>query len=136
MVFPPSNDSGATAKPAASAKPKSAAKPATPAVKTVAGQEEYEKAKAAYDQARYFRPVNNSAIHWAIESRKAGNQQGKDLEVQLQGIYKERVRQFYTHKQYRMALDLLNVMLEYYPGNASLLQEQQKLQSAVTSSSQ
>jgi hypothetical protein len=105
-------------------------------VKAVPGQPEYDKAKAAFDQNRYFRPSNNSALYWAIQSRKAGNQQGKALEEQLQGIYKERVRAFYTRKQYRAALDLLNIMLEHYPNNPSLLQEQQKLQSAIDKSSQ
>jgi serine/threonine protein kinase len=112
-------------------KPKPSTKPAETASKPVSGQTEYENAQAAYDQNRYFRPATNSALYWAIQSRKAGNPQGRALEEQLQGIYKERVRQFYLRKNYHAALELLNIMLEYYPGNASLLQEQQKIQAAI-----
>lgn len=112
--------------PAASKTAETASKPVV-----VAGQTEYENAQAAYNQNRYFRPATNSALYWAIQSRKAGNAQGKALEEQLQGIYKERVRQFYLRKNYHAALELLNIMLEYYPGNQSLIQEQQKIQAAI-----
>ena len=43
----------------------------------------YQKAQAAFSQQHYFEPVNDSALHWAILARQAGNPAGKALEEQI-----------------------------------------------------
>src|SRR5215472_261595 len=97
------------------------------------GQQMYQKAQAAFSQGRYFEPVNDSALHWAILARQAGNPGGKALEDQIVSVYKTRVTQYYNSGNYQAALALVNEMLKFYPGNATLLKEQQKFQGAVSS---
>ena len=60
------------------------------------GQQMYQKAQAAFSQRHYFEPVNDSALHWAILSRQAGNPAGKALEEQIVAVYKTRVTQYYN----------------------------------------
>ncbi len=129
-----------TAPPAAAPKPKPErasrqpaqhAKPAEPAQDQ--GQQMYQKAQAAFSQGRYFEPVNDSALHWAILARQAGNPAGKALEDQIVSVYKTRVTQYYNSGNYQAALALVNEMLKFYPGNPALLKEQQKFQTALSS---
>jgi serine/threonine protein kinase len=130
-----------TAPPAAAPKPKPERasrqpaqhpKPAEPAPDQ--GQQMYQKAQAAFSQGHYFEPVNDSALHWAILARQAGNPAGKALEDQIVSVYKTRVAQYYNSGNYQAALALVNEMLKFYPGNAALLKEQQKFQAALSSS--
>jgi tetratricopeptide (TPR) repeat protein len=93
----------------------------------------YQKAQAAFAQGHYFEPVNDSALHWAILARRAGNPAGKALEEQIVGVYKTRVTQYYNSGNYQAALALVNEMLKFYPGNPALLKEQQRFQSAISS---
>jgi serine/threonine protein kinase len=97
------------------------------------GQQMYQKAQAAFAQGHYFEPVNDSALHWAILARQAGNPAGKALEEQIVGVYKTRVTQYYNSGNYQAALALVNEMLKFYPGNPALLKEQQRFQSAISS---
>jgi len=130
-----------TAPPAAAPKPKPERasrqpaqhpKPTEPAPDQ--GQQMYQKAQAAFSQQHYFEPVNDSALHWAILARQAGNPAGKALEEQIISVYKTRVTQYYNSGNYQAALALVNEMLKFYPGNPSLLKEQQKFQAALSSS--
>jgi serine/threonine-protein kinase len=130
--------SGATPPAAPKPKPERASrqpvqhpKPAEPAPDQ--GQQMYQKAQAAFSQGHYFEPVNDSALHWAILARQAGNPAGKALEDQIVSVYKTRVTQYYNSGNYQAALALVNEMLKFYPGNAALLKEQQKFQSALSS---
>ena len=91
-----------TAPPAAAPKPKPERasrqpaqhpKPTEPAPDQ--GQQMYQKAQAALSQQHYFEPVNDSALHWAILARQAGNPAGKALEEQIISVYKTRVTQYY-----------------------------------------
>jgi serine/threonine-protein kinase len=115
----------------ASRQPVQHPKPAEPAPDQ--GQQMYQKAQAAFSQGHYFEPVNDSALHWAILARQAGNPAGKTLEDQIVSVYKTRVTQYYNSGNYQAALALVNEMLKFYPGNAALLKEQQKFQSALSS---
>src|SRR5580704_11032968 len=117
-----------TAPPAAAPKPKpdrasrqpaQHPKPTEPAPDQ--GQQMYQKAQAAFSQQHYFEPVNDSALHWAILARQAGNPAGKALEEQIISVYKTRVTQYYNSGNYQAALALVNEMLKFYPGNPSLL---------------
>jgi len=130
-----------TAPPAAAPKPKPERasrqppqhpKPTEPAPDQ--GQQMYQKAQAAFSQQHYFEPVNDSALHWAILARQAGNPGGKALEEQIISVYKTRVTQYYNSGNYQAALALVNEMLKFYPGNPALLKEQQKFQAALSSS--
>jgi serine/threonine protein kinase len=130
-----------TAPPAAAPKPKpdrasrqpaQHPKPTEPAPDQ--GQQMYQKAQAAFSQGHYFEPVNDSALHWAILARQAGNLGGKALEEQIISVYKTRVTQYYNSGNYQAALALVNEMLKFYPGNPALLKEQQKFQAALSSS--
>src|SRR5580692_10746286 len=47
--------------------------PAPVPVQAAAGQQQLQNAQAAYSQGRYFAPLNNSALFWAIQARNAGN---------------------------------------------------------------
>ncbi len=130
-----------TAPPAAAPKPKPERasrqpaqhpKPTEPAADQ--GQQMYQKAQAAFSQHHYFEPVNDSALHWAILARQAGNPAGKALEEQIVSAYKTQVTQYYNSGNYQAALALVNEMLKFYPGNPALLKEQQKFQAALSSS--
>ena len=130
-----------TAPPAAAPKPKPERasrqpaqhpKPAEPAPDQ--GQQMYQKAQAAFAQKHYFEPTDDSALHWAILARQAGNPAGKTLEEQIISVYKTRVTQYYNSGNYQAALALVNEMLKFYPGNPALLKEQQRFQTALSSS--
>ncbi len=96
-----------------------------------AGQQLFLNAQNAYAQGRYFVPVNSSALHWAILSRNAGNQNGKALEGQLINMYKAQVTQLFTQQNYPAALQLNAAMQSYYPGDSGLLQDQQRILAAA-----
>ncbi|HTR25765.1 MAG TPA: protein kinase [Terriglobales bacterium] len=139
---PPAENSSSTTPPtpAPTPKPERAsrqpsqqhAKPSEPAPDQ--GQQMYQKAQAAFSQGHYFEPVNDSALHWAILARQAGNPAGKALEEQIVSVYKTRVAEYYNSGNYQAALALVNEMLKFYPGNASLLAQQKKFQSALSNS--
>ncbi len=104
-----------------------------PAAGADQGQLLWQKAQAAFAQGHYFEPVNDSALHWAILSRRAGNPGGKALEVQIDEVYKARVAEYYKQRNYPAALALINEMLKFYPGNTSLLADQKRIQAAANS---
>jgi hypothetical protein len=85
------------------------------------------KANAAYAQGRFFEPANDSALHWAILAGKSGSPAGKNLELQLGNLFRTQLNQFYQQQNYPAALHLVNVMRIYYPSNAELIGDQQKL---------
>ena len=89
--------------------------PAPVPVQAPAGQQQLQNAQAAYSQGRYFAPLNNSALFWAIQARNAGNQNGHALEVQIDNIYKTQVTQLYQQRNYPAASQLVDVMRSYYP---------------------
>jgi TIR domain len=88
------------------------------------------KANAAYAQGRYFEPANDSALHWAILAGRAGSPAGKTMEQQLGNLFRAQVNQLFQQQNYPAALHLVNVLLIYYPGNAELVGDQQKLLAA------
>jgi TIR domain len=100
-------------------------------VQAVAGQQQLQNAQAAYAQGRYFAPVNNSALFWAIQARNAGNQDGHTLELQMDNIYKTQVTQLYQQRNYPAASQLVDVMLNYYPGEPGLLRDKQLIIAAA-----
>ena len=93
-----------------------------------------QRAQAAYGQGHIFEPVNDCALHWAIEARKAGHPAGKAMEDSITTAYKARVAQYYQQGNYGMALALVHAMLKFYPGNQGLLADQQRIQAAANSS--
>jgi hypothetical protein len=105
--------------------------PAPAPVQTAAGQQQFQNAQAAYAQGRYFAPLNNSALFWAIQARNAGNQNGHALEVQIDNIYKTQVTQLYQQRNYPAASQLVDVMLSYYPGEPGLLRDKQMIIAAA-----
>ncbi|MGA8144509.1 MAG: protein kinase [Candidatus Acidiferrales bacterium] len=134
---PPPANSSATAPPAPAPKPErtsrqpaSKTKPSEPAPDQ--GQQMYQKAQTAFSQGRYFEPVNDSALYWAIQARKAGNPGGKALEEQIVEVYKSRVAQYLNAGNYQAALKLVDEMLKFYPGNPALLKEQQRCRTAIS----
>jgi hypothetical protein len=88
------------------------------------------KANAAYAQGRYFEPANDSALHWAILAGRAGSPAGKTMEQQLGNLFRAQVTQLFQQQNYPAALHLVNALLIYYPGNAELVGDQQKLLAA------
>jgi TIR domain len=105
--------------------------PAPVPVQAPAGQQQLQNAQAAYGQGRYFAPLNNSALFWAIQARNAGNQNGHALEVQIDNIYKTQVTQLYQQRNYPAASQLVDVMLSYYPGEPGLLRDKQMIIAAA-----
>jgi TIR domain len=101
--------------------------PAPVPVQAAAGQQQLQNARAAYAQGRYFAPLNGSALFWAIQSRNAGNQDGRALELQIDNIYKTQVTQLYQQRNYPTAMQLVDVMLSYYPGESGLLRDKQMI---------
>jgi hypothetical protein len=100
-------------------------------VQAVAGQQQLQNAQAAYAQGRYFAPLNSSALFWAIQSRNAGNQNARALELQIDNIYKAQVTQLYQQRNYPAAMQLVDLMLSYYPGEAGLLRDKQMIMAAA-----
>jgi hypothetical protein len=105
--------------------------PAPVPVQAAAGQQQLQNAQAAYSQGRYFAPLNNSALFWAIQARNAGNQNGHALEAQIDNIYKTQVTQLYQQRNYPAASQLVDVMLSYYPGEPGLLRDKQMIIAAA-----
>jgi hypothetical protein len=105
--------------------------PAAAPQQTAPGQILLQNAQTAYSQGRYFAPLNNSALFWAIEARNAGNQNGHALEVQIDNIYKTQVTQLYQQRNYPAASQLVDVMLTYYPGEPGLLRDKQLIIAAA-----
>jgi hypothetical protein len=112
-------------------KPVPAPVPTPAPAATGPGQQMYFNAQNAFNQGRYFAPFNDSALHWAIQSRNAGNQNGKALEAQIVSIYKTQVKHFFLQQNYPAALQLNAAMQNYYPGDQGLLQDQQKILAAA-----
>jgi hypothetical protein len=106
--------------------------PAPVPVQAAAGQPQLQNAQAAYSQGRYFAPLNNSALFWAIQARNAGNQNGHALEVQIDNIYKTQVTQLYQQRNYPAASQFVDVMLSYYPGEPGLLRDKQMIIAAAS----
>jgi hypothetical protein len=106
--------------------------PAPVPVQPAAGQQQLQNAQAAYSQGRYFAPLNNSALFWAIQARNAGNQNGHALEVQIDSIYKTQVTQLYQQRNYPAASQLVDVMLSYYPAEPGLLRDKQMIMAAAS----
>ena len=104
--------------------------PAPVPVPAAAGQQQLQNAQAAYAQGQYFAPLNGSALFWAIQSRNAGNQNGRALELQIDNIYKSQVTQLYQQRNYPAAMQLVDAMLSYYPGEAGLLRDKQLIMAA------
>ncbi len=116
---------------APAAAPAAAPAPAPVPVQAAAGQQQLQNAQAAYAQGRYFAPLNASALFWAIQSRNAGNQNGRALELQIDNIYKTQVTQLYQQRNYPAAMQLVDVMLSYYPGEPGLLRDKQLIMAAA-----
>ena len=106
--------------------------PAPVPAQAAAGQQQLKNAQAAYAQGRYFAPLNGSALFWAIQSRNAGNQNARALELQIDNIYKTQVTQLYQQRNYPAAMQLVDVMLNYYPGESGLLRDKQMIMAATT----
>jgi hypothetical protein len=111
--------------------PAPAPAPALVPAPVVAGQQQLQNAQAAYAQGRYFAPLNSSALFWAIQSRNAGNQNGRALELQIDNSYKTQVTQLYQQRNYPAAMQLVDVMLSYYPGESGLLRDKQMIMAAA-----
>jgi hypothetical protein len=105
--------------------------PAPVPVQAAARPQPLQNAQAAYSQGRYFAPLNNSALFWAIQARNAGNQNGHTLEVQIDNVYKTQVTQLYQQRNYPAASQLVDVMLNYYPGEPGLLRDKQMIIAAA-----
>ena len=116
---------------APAAAPAAAPAPAPVPVQVATGQQQLQNAQAAYAQGRYFAPLNASALFWAIQSRNAGNQNGRALELQIDNIYKTQVTQLYQQRNYPAAMQLVDVMLSYYPGESGLLRDKQLIMTAA-----
>ena len=101
--------------------------PAPVPTQAAAGQQQLQNAQAAYAQGRYFAPLNSSALFWAIQSRNAGNQNARALELQIDNIYKTQVTQLYQQRNYPAAMQLVDVMLSYYPGESGLVRDKQMI---------
>ena len=112
--------------------PAPAPTPAPVPLQTGPGQILLQNAQAAYSQGRYFAPLNNSALFWAIQARNAGNQDGHTLELQIDNIYKTQVTQLYQQRNYAAASQLVDVMLSYYPGEPGLLRDKQLIIAAAS----
>jgi TIR domain len=113
-----------------SAKPVAPVNAPTPAP-SAAGQQMFLNSQSALKQGHIFTPPNGSALYWAIQSRAAGNEGGKEMEAQLVKVYGQQVSQFYQQRNYPAAMQLVKEMQVYYPGSTGLMQDQAKIQAAM-----
>jgi TIR domain len=112
--------------------PAAAAAPVPVPAPVAAGQQQFLNAQAAFTQGHYFVPLTGSALYWAIQSRNAGNQNGRAMEQQIDGIYKAQVTQLYQQRNYQAASQLVDVMLNYYPNEPGLLRDKQLIIAAAS----
>ncbi len=109
--------------------------PAESAPKSVvqndAGQQMFLNSQAALKQGHVFVPPVGSALYWAIQSRNAGNEGGKEMEAQLAKVYSAQVTAFYQQRNYPAALQLVKEMEVYYPNSPGLQQDQAKIIAAM-----
>jgi hypothetical protein len=98
--------------------------------KTEPGGQEYQRAVASFNQGQYFFPTNDSALYWDQVAIKAGNANAKSLEPQISKKYVQTVQQLYGARNYPGALQVVDTMLVYYPGNRALLSDRQKIVAA------
>jgi hypothetical protein len=73
-------------------------------------------------------------LYWAIQSRNAGNEGGKEMEAQLAKVYSAQVTTFYQQRNYPAALQLVKEMEVYYPNSPGLQQDQAKIIAAMNGS--
>jgi serine/threonine protein kinase len=126
----PGGHSGGNSRPAVHPSPSPGtgvvAPPSNPVRPELSGEEMYQRGLAAYNQQHYFDPLKDSALYWAILSRRANNEHGKQLETKLSNIFRAQVN-FYAQRDPKTALALVDRLLIYYPGNQELLGDRQKL---------
>jgi hypothetical protein len=104
------------------------------AQQTDAGQQMFLNSQAALKQGHAFVPPVGSALYWAIQSRNAGNEGGKEMEAQLAKVYSAQVTTFYQQRNYPAALQLVKEMEVYYPNSPGLQQDQAKIIAAMNGS--
>lgn len=97
-----------------------------------AGQQMFLNSQGALKQGHVFVPPIGSALYWAIQSRNAGNEGGKEMEAQLAKIYSAQVTAFYQQRNYPAALQLVKEMEVYYPNSPGLQQDQAKIIAAMS----
>jgi hypothetical protein len=100
------------------------------------GQQALLNSQAALKQGHVFAPAQSSSLYWAIQSRAAGNEGGKEMESQLVRVYSQQVSQFYTAHNYPAAMQLVREMLVYYPNSTGLQQDEQRIQAAMNGAPQ
>jgi hypothetical protein len=98
---------------------------------SAAGQQMFLNSQNALKHGHIFTPPNGSALYWAIQSRAAGNEGGKEMEAQLVKVYGQQVSQYYQAHNYPAAMQLVREMQVYYPGSTGLMQDQSKIQAAM-----
>src|SRR5580658_4275527 len=96
-----------------------------------AGQQMFLNSQTALKQGHVFSPPVGSALYWAIQSRAAGNEGGKEMEAQLIKLYSQQVSQFYVAHNYPAAMQLVRELLVYYPNSTGLQQDEQRIQAAM-----
>ena len=96
-----------------------------------AGQQMFLNSEAALKQGHVFSPPVGSALYWAIQSRAAGNEGGKEMEAQLIKLYSQQVSQYYVAHNYPLAMELVKEMQVYYPNSTGLQQDQARIQAAM-----
>jgi hypothetical protein len=96
-----------------------------------AGQQMFLNSQTALKQGHVFSPPVGSALYWAIQSRAAGNEGGKEMEAQLVKLYSQQVSQFYVARNYPAAMQLVRELLVYYPNSTGLQQDQARIQAAM-----
>jgi hypothetical protein len=100
-------------------------------VSNAAGQQMFLNSQAALKQGHIFTPPMGSALYWAIQSRAAGNEGGKEMEASLVKLYSQQVSQYYQARNYPAAMQLVKEMLVYYPNSTGLQQDQARIQAAM-----
>jgi hypothetical protein len=98
---------------------------------SAAGQQMFLNSEVALKQGHVFSPPMGSALYWAIQSRAAGNEGGKEMETQLIKSYSQQVSQYYVAHNYPAAMQLVKEMQVYYPNSTGLQQDQARIQAAM-----
>jgi hypothetical protein len=102
-----------------------------PPANAAAGQQFFLNSQLALKQGHVFTPPVGSALYWAIQSRAAGNEGGKEMEAQLVHLYSQQVSQYYVARNYPAAMQLCRELLVYYPASTGLQQDQARIQAAM-----
>lgn len=87
-----------------------------------------ERARTDLNTGRLVEPTNDCALYWARQLTQNGNPQGADVERNVLAAMGTRISGARARKNYISAIDDLNKLIAFYPGNNELVSLRSQIQ--------